>query len=79
MQEYGKHVWNVAAGPTITLADVKRAHDLVQLELDESFFRVRIGRATKARARIPRRMAHFGSSPYRSGEMAAKLGRLGPG
>jgi hypothetical protein len=38
----------VAAGPTISLADVERAHDFVQLELDESFFRVRIGRASPA-------------------------------
>ena len=78
LQEYGKHVWNVAAGPTIAVADVKRAHDLVQLELDESFFRVRIGRATKAELAYLAAMAHLGAGPYRSGEIAAKLGRPGP-
>jgi hypothetical protein len=78
LQEYGKHAWNVAAGPSITLADVERAHDLVQLELDESFFRVRIGRATKAELAYLAAMAHLGAGPYRSGEIAAELGRPGP-
>jgi hypothetical protein len=63
LQEYGKHVWNVAAAPTITLADVKRAHGLVQLELDESFFRVRIGRATKAELAYLAAMAHLAAGP----------------
>ncbi len=78
LQEYGRHVWNVAAGPTISAEDVERAHDLVQLDLDESFFRVRIGRATKAELAYLAAMAHLGSGPYRSGEIAAKLGRPGP-
>ena len=77
LQEYGRHVWNVAAGPTITVADVERAHDLVQLDLDESFFRIRIGRATAELAYLAA-MAHLGSGPYRSGEIAARLGRPGP-
>src|SRR6266511_4023843 len=70
LQEYGKHVWNVAAGPTITLGDVERAHDLVQLELDESFFQVRVGRATKAERAYLTAMASLGAGPYRSGEIA---------
>lgn len=78
LQEYGRHVWNVAAGPAITAADVERAHDLVQLDLDESFFRVRIGRATRAELAYITAMAHLGSGPYRSGEIAARLGRPGP-
>jgi hypothetical protein len=55
LQEYGKHAWNVAAGPTITVGDVERAHDVVQLELDESFFRVRIGPRHQSGTRLPRR------------------------
>jgi hypothetical protein len=78
LQEYGKHVWNVAAGTTISPEDVERAHDLVQLELDESFFQVRIGRATKAELAYLVAMAHLGAGPYRSGEIASKLGRAGP-
>jgi hypothetical protein len=77
LQEYGKHVWNVAAGPEITLSDVRRAHDLVQLELDESFFQVRIGRATKAELAYLSAMAQLGKGPYRSGEVASRMGRRG--
>lgn len=78
LQEYGKHVWNVAAGPTIKAADVEQAHDLVQLELDESFFQVRVGRATKAELAYLSGMADLGAGPYHSGEIAATLGRAGP-
>jgi hypothetical protein len=78
LQEYGKHVWNVASGPAITTADVEQAHDYVQLELDESFFQVRIGRATQAELAYLSAMANLGSGPYRSGEIATRLGRRGP-
>jgi AAA ATPase domain len=78
LQEYGKHVWNVATGPTISLADVKRAHDFVQLELDESFFRVRIGRASQGELAYLSAMAHLGQGPYRTGEIATKLGQPSP-
>jgi hypothetical protein len=78
LQEYGKHVWNIATGPTIKLADVERSHQLVQLDLDESFFQVRIGRATKSEFAYLSAMAHLGIGPYRSGEIAKALGRTGP-
>jgi hypothetical protein len=79
LQEYGKHVWNIAAGPTVKLADVERSHDLVQLDLDESFFQVRIGRTTKAELAYLSAMAHLpGPGPHRSGEIASTLGRSGP-
>lgn len=77
LQEYGKHVWNVAAGPKITLSDVEKAHDLVQAELDESFFQVRIGRASQTELDYLSAMADLGDGPYRSGDIAAKLGRAG--
>ena len=75
LQEYGKHVWNVATGPAITLTDVERAHELVDLELDESFFQVRIGRASQTELDYLSAMANLGDGPYRSGDIAAKLGR----
>lgn len=78
LQEYGKHVWNVAAGSAIILADVKRAHDLVQLDLDESFFQVRISRATQTEIDYLSAIADLGEGPYHSGEIATKLGRPGP-
>jgi hypothetical protein len=73
LQEYGKHVWNVADGPEIIPADVERAHDFVQLELDESFFQVRIGRASQIELAYLSAMANLGQGPYRSGDIATKL------
>src|SRR6266540_1003379 len=51
---------------------------LVQLELDESFFQVRVGGASKAELAYLAAMASLGAGPYRSGEIAAALGRPGP-
>jgi hypothetical protein len=78
LQEYGKHVWNIAPGPAITVHDVNRAHTQVELDLDESFFRVRIGRTTKAELAYLSAMADLGSGPHRSGEIATAMGRAGP-
>ena len=78
LQEYGKHVWNLAKGTRITQADVKRAEPLVQLQLDESFFRVRVARVTLAELKYLAAMAEMGPGPYRSGEIATRLGRAGP-
>jgi hypothetical protein len=78
LQEYAKHVWNLAEGPPIELHHVQEARPLVQLQLDENFFRVRIGRVSTAELRYLAAMADLGSGPYKSGEIATKLGRSGP-
>jgi hypothetical protein len=78
LQEYGKHAWNVATAATITRADVTEARPLVQLQLDENFFRVRAGRVTNAELRYLAAMASLGTGPYRSGEIAERLGARGP-
>ena len=48
LQEYGKHVWNIASGAAISKQDVERARQSVIAQLDENFFRVRIDRTTTA-------------------------------
>jgi hypothetical protein len=78
LQEYGKHVWNVSPGPSITAADVETARPLVQDQLDENFFRVRVGRMTPTERRYISAMAALGRGPYRSGDIAARLGRGSP-
>lgn len=78
LQEYGKHVWNLATASPITLGDVKRARPAVQSQLDENFFQVRIGRTTAAERRYVSAMASLGRGPYRSGDIAAKLGTDSP-
>ncbi len=74
LQEYGKFVWNIATRSPVNVTDVKRAQPLVQNQLDESFFRVRVDRATAAERRYMRAMAELGKGPYRSGEIADVLG-----
>jgi hypothetical protein len=77
LQEYGRHVWNVAAGPTITHQDAVETRRTVQLQLDDNFFRVRIARCTDSEVAYLHAMAALGDGPYRSGEIARQLGRSG--
>lgn len=82
LQEWGKHVWDTAAGSPITLADVVSASRTALAALDESFFRVRFDRLTPSEKKYLRAMAGLGAGPHRSGDIAAELGRevtsLGP-
>ncbi len=78
LQEYGKHVWNIAARSPIALRDVEKAGPGVQAQLDENFFRVRIGRTTAAERRYISAMASLGRGPYKTGDIAAELGTDSP-
>ena len=75
LQEWGKHVWNVADLSPITVAEVERASERAEQALDDGFFGVRMDRLTPAEHRYVRAMARLGSGPYRSGEIADALGR----
>jgi hypothetical protein len=75
LQEWGKHVWDVAQASPITLADVENATQLAIAALDESFFRVRLDRVTPSERTYLRAMAELGPGPYRSGDIATRLGR----
>ncbi len=48
---------------------------IAQAALDASIYEVRIQRVTNQERRYMRAMAELGDGPYRSGEVAAKLGR----
>ena len=82
LQEWGKHVWDVARRSPITLHDVETASAVAVASLDESFFRVRFDRLTPSEKRYLRAMAQLGPGPHRSGDIADELGRkvtsLGP-
>ena len=82
LQEWGKHVWDVAERSPITADDVAVASQLVTATLDESFFLVRFDRLTLAEKRYVRAMAQLGAGPHRSGDIAGELNRtvnsLGP-
>ena len=82
LQEWGKHVWDVASAPPINVEDVEQASRSAIAALDESFFRVRFDRLTPAEKRYLRAMAQLGPGPHRSGDIANVLKRkvtaLGP-
>ena len=82
LQEWGKHAWDVAERSPITDKDVAAASVQAIAALDESFFRVRFDRLTRAEKDYLRAMAELGPGPHRSGDIAEELGRgvnsLGP-
>ena len=73
LQEWGHHVWNVAADSRIDLDDVEESHTLVKADLDNNFFRVRLDRLTPKEREYLRAMAELGPGPHRSGDIAAEL------
>jgi len=82
LQEWGKHVWEVASNSPITAQDVERASQSTIADLDEGFFRVRFNRMRPSGKRYLRAMAKLGPGPHRSGDIAHIMGRrvtsLGP-
>ena len=75
LQEYGRAVWNLAGGASITCADVEAAGDVVDAELDESFFRARVQRSSSEELRYMRAMAHLGSNAQKASDVAEVLGK----
>ena len=75
LQEWGKHVWDVAEKSPITVSSVKNASPQAIAALDESFFLVRFDRLTPHEKRYLRAMAQLGPGPHRSGDIAKELQR----
>lgn len=75
IQQLGKHAWNLADGSPITAEDVEAAMPAAQTALDTSIYEVRVQRATDQERRYMRAMAELGPGPYRSGDIATRLGR----
>jgi hypothetical protein len=82
IQEWGYQTWNDAQGPTITERDAQAATAPTIARLDSGFFRVRFDRLTPREKNYLRAMAELGPGPYRTGDVAAALGKkstaLGP-
>ncbi len=75
LQEWGKHVWDVAERSPITVADVEVASKQTIAALDESFFLVRFDRLTPSEKKYLRAMSQLGDGPHRSGDIADVVGR----
>lgn len=75
IQQLGKHAWNLATQSPISADDVERAMPVAQAALDKSIYEVRMQRATEGERRYMRAMAELGEGPYRSGQVAEKVGQ----
>lgn len=75
IQEYGRAVWNIATGATVTHQDAVDARVTVEAELDDSFFRARVQRSTQEEERYLRAMAELGPAAQKAADVAAVLGR----
>jgi hypothetical protein len=75
LQEWGKHAWDAADAPPITIEDVEVASAAAIAALDAGFFGVRFDRLTPAEKRYLRAMAELGPGPHRSGDVARTLQR----
>jgi len=82
LQEWGYQAWNHAIASPIGATVIRETSDLVSQRLDDNFFRVRFDRLTPREKTYLRAMAELGPGPYRTGDIADKLGvkinRLGP-
>ena len=76
LQEWGKHVWDIAESSPIDEAVSKAATESALSELDQSFFRVRLDRLTPMEKQYLRAMAELGPGPHRSGDIADKLQKI---
>ncbi|MHB1974306.1 MAG: ATP-binding protein [Acidimicrobiales bacterium] len=75
LQELGYAVWGVAEGPTITREDIATSVPTDAAQLDESFFRVRLDRATEMERIYLRAMAELGPEAQKAQDVAAVIGR----
>lgn len=75
IQQLGKHAWNLAERSPITTETIEAAIPAAQSALDSSIYQVRVQRATDAERQYMRAMAELGTGPYRSGNVARKIGK----
>lgn len=75
LQEYGKILWDESSDSPISQRDASEACPLVEVGLDDNFFRVRIERVSAQELRYLYAMAELGSKPQRASDVARKIGR----
>lgn len=75
IQELGYAVWPIAEGPMIEAADIDDAIPAYEQKLDDSFFRVRLDRATELQRAYLRAMAGLGPHKHKASDVAEAMGR----
>ena len=75
LQEYGRAVWRVGSGSSISLSEVEAAEEMAVAYLDENFFSQRLGKLPDAERRYMAAIASLGDGPQPTTEVAAILGR----
>lgn len=75
LQELGYAVWTTAQEDRIRLDDIETVLPAYEGKLDESFFRVRLDRATELERAYMRAMAELGPEPQKASDVAEKMGR----
>jgi len=75
LQEYGKLLWDEASDSPITDGDAAQVMPLVEAKLDESFFRVRVDRATNLELEYLCAMAKLGPEAKRASDVARLINR----
>ncbi len=82
LQEWGFQVWNTSQRSPIGMDCIDAAERAALKRLDQGFFKVRIDRLTPKEREYVIAMARLGPGPYRSSDIAEKLGEklttLGP-
>jgi hypothetical protein len=63
LQEFGKHIWNLAPGSPVTIQNVDDALPRAEESLDRGIYEVRIQRATAKERRYLRAMAELATDP----------------
>jgi hypothetical protein len=75
VQEYGRALWDRAAGPSIGAVEAVEAQAVVEAKLDADFFGTRLERASDAEVVYLRALARLGPDPHRASEIAAEMSR----
>lgn len=75
IQEFGKQAWELADTSPISEEVAVDASIAAIKILDDSFFKVRMDRAKNAEREFMKAMASLGSGPYKSSDVAEKLGK----
>ncbi len=73
LQEWGYQTWNHAEASPISVQIIQETSEFVERRLDENFFRVRFDRLTPKEKTCLRAMAHLGSGPCKTADIAETL------